>query len=388
MPIGIADGMSAGELAVYLGAAQERERILAQQRIDAIRWEGAQEYDTLVKSGVPAPEAMRRAAGKLFYNDPGAFQRAISSIGQGPGQIFEEGGRQFIMDPNGKIRAVPQRWTGSTTVLGPGNQVYKIPLTPEELATAPRTSTTPAAPPVYPLPGGQGSVMVNPSGQPTRIPAPPTEFVKVADKETGVTRTLTQAEFLLEQAQEKAKPLLDQFRANAAEIAAGEEKAVWDWIPGVETYAQKQARIKEQLKAYDLDEKGEPLPGSKLSVAISATMPAAPVAGAPATAVPAAPPVTPPGQLVSPGMIGGRRPPIRMIRPRPTGPGPVMSVVPPTAPALGSTNAPLTTTLQTRPPAPNVRLGPNEVLRFYRPGNKWVIIDTKANKYLRDATQP
>lgn len=387
MPLGIADGMSPGELAVYFGAAKERERILAQQRIDAIRWEGAQEYDTLVKSGVPAPEAMRRSAGKLFYNDPGAFQRAITSIGQGPGQIFEEGGRQFIMDPNGKIRAVPQRWTGSTTVLGPGNQVYKIPLTPEELATAPRTSTTPAAPPVYPLAPGQGSVMVNPSGQPTRIPPPPTEFVKVADKETGVTRTLTQAEFLLEQAQEKAKPLLDQFRANTAEIAAGEQKAVWDWIPGVETYAQKNARIKEQLKAYDLDENGNPLPGSKLATAIAATAPAAPATAAPATAAPVAPvapPVTPPGQLVSPGMMGGRRPPVRMIRPRPTATGPVMTL----APILGSTNAPLDTTLQTRPPAPSVRLGPNEVLRFYRPGNKWVIIDTKANKYLRDATQP
>lgn len=41
-----------------------------QQQADAIRWQGAQDYETLVQSGVNPGDALSRTASKLFYNDP------------------------------------------------------------------------------------------------------------------------------------------------------------------------------------------------------------------------------------------------------------------------------------------------------------------------------
>jgi len=268
------------------------DQMLAERRAEAIRWQGSQEYDTLVKSGVSPQDAFSRTATKLFYNEPRAMASVASDINMGGGEIFTDpgSGRQFIRQPNGKIAAVPQRWMGSTTVMDPNGQVYKLPLDAGGLANAPRVTSPPPAPQVVTLPGSGGQMIVQPSGSGTRIPTPATDIVTIYDKDTGRTRHLTTQQDALEQATAAAKPLLDQYNAHKNEVAAGQWKFGPDWgLNPAEPYTNRMARIQGQLKDLGLDTEGKPLPGSKLAMGIAG--PSGQTPGA-AVAPPSAPMVT------------------------------------------------------------------------------------------------
>lgn len=47
-------------------------------QIRAIRMQGGNEFSRLVAAGVPAPDALAKVAGKLFYNDPAGMTRAVN----------------------------------------------------------------------------------------------------------------------------------------------------------------------------------------------------------------------------------------------------------------------------------------------------------------------
>lgn len=387
MPYGQAyPGLNASDVAAFVAARREAEERARQSQIDAIRWQGTQEYQTLIQSGVPAGDALRRAAPRMFFNDPAAISRALTWDTGQPGQIIERDGRLFTIDTKGNPRPVPQQWLGSTRVMGPGNQMYNIPLTRDELQAVPRTSVAPTPPDVVPLAPGQGSMIVQPSGAGTRIPASPTELIKVPDPDDPeVMITVTKPEYLLMQAKKKAKPLLDSYRASKAEDAASNIRPGWpDWAfaPFSETYKQKMERIKEQLKAYDLDEEGNPIPNSSLDKAIKAATPAAPTPQPPPAPAQfqAAPPTAPTQPAV---------PAVRRRVPPGTREG---NYVPPSrrgTVTLGNTNAPLSTTLRGNPlTPPNVPLAPNEVLKVRRLPNgayEWAVFDKTTNQRLRSA---
>src|SRR3990167_8661691 len=48
--------------------------------VQAMQWQGQQDYQTLTDSGVDPAEALRRAAPKLFFNDPVGLTRAVGAI--------------------------------------------------------------------------------------------------------------------------------------------------------------------------------------------------------------------------------------------------------------------------------------------------------------------
>jgi hypothetical protein len=375
MPIGYyAPGPDADYLGTYMRSAIAVQQYRDEQKAQAIRWQGAQEYDTLVKSGVAPQDALSRTAPKLFFNEPRALAGAAGDIGMGRGQIYTDpdSGRQFIIQPNQKIQAVPQAPTGWTTVTGPNNQTYRIPLTPGETAEAPRVSMPPTPPQVVPLPGQQGSMIVGPRGTGQRIPVDPTELVTIKDKVTGVERKLSRAEYALEQARQAAAPLLSEFAANAAEIQASNVKPTWDWIPGVEAYTNKQARIEELLKQKDLDPQGKPLPGSRLAREIGAET-AEPI---PQQQAPAPPPAAlgQPGPAL-PAMPA--RPNLRYLNYNWGQPGAIPS------PGQVAPIAPPVTPLPAAAPRVGVSLAPNEVLM--RVGNNLVVFDKNTRKALRYA---
>jgi hypothetical protein len=68
----------------------------------AIRWQGEQDYKTLVDSGVDPMVAFGRTAPKLFHNDPRGFANAVESMRK-PTQatITTLGGREGVMQPSG-----------------------------------------------------------------------------------------------------------------------------------------------------------------------------------------------------------------------------------------------------------------------------------------------
>lgn len=365
MPISYyAPGPDADFLGTYMKAAIAVRQYQDEQKAQAIRWQGVQEYDTLVKSGVPPQEALSRTAPKLFFNDPRALAASTGDIGQGPGRIMTDptSGRQFIVQPNQKIQAVPQTPTGWTTVMGPNNQIYKIPLTPSETAVAPRVSVPPTPPQVVPLPGAQGSMIVGPTGAGTRIPVDPTEIITVKDKETGVERKLTRAEYALEKVQDEAATLIKQYNAAEAEVKAFNVKPGPDvWNPFGEPYTNKMARIETQLNALGLDTKGNVLPGSKLAQEIGVATPA------PAAAAPVIPPTPPPAAM---GAV-----------PAPLAPGAPSAPLMPERPNLrymGYGRRP-----GAPPPPVTTPLAPNEILM--QRGNRRVIFDRNTHQYLRDA---
>lgn len=60
-----------------VGMAKERQQ---NERIAALRWEGEQDYQTLIDSGVDAKEAFRRTSRKIFAGDPAGLARSMDAM--------------------------------------------------------------------------------------------------------------------------------------------------------------------------------------------------------------------------------------------------------------------------------------------------------------------
>lgn len=111
-----------------------------QKKAQAIRWQGQQDYETLVESGVPAMEALKRTSPKLFFNDPRGMAGALEAI-KNPTQATIEtiNGTQFIRQPTGHLIQVSRTGEGtenkSTSVSTKADGVTITErLTPTELA--------------------------------------------------------------------------------------------------------------------------------------------------------------------------------------------------------------------------------------------------------------
>jgi len=65
-----------------LGMVNRLQAQKEQDRANAVRWEGQQDYSTLVASGVPHEEALRRTAHKLFFNEPAGFAQVLRATAE------------------------------------------------------------------------------------------------------------------------------------------------------------------------------------------------------------------------------------------------------------------------------------------------------------------
>lgn len=316
MPIAYtAPGLEASDVSNLIRTRIQVKQYLDEQKANAIRWQGTQDYETLVRSGVKPQDALARVAPKLFYNDPRALAASVGNVAATPGQISTDPrtGKQFITQPNGRITPVPSSWMGSRTVVGPDGQVYKVPLDYQQWQTAPQVNQ-PQIPKIYPLPAGTGYMMVNPrTGSGTRIPPAKTEMVRIpADPEAGIPEMyLSRAENAKREAMMKAKPLLDEYNQNLQNIAAGEVQ--WgpdNFWPFSTPYKNQNARLKEELRQIGVDTNGTVLAGSQLAqdMGLDSGLNPPPVSdqstGAPVVLQPGSQvQMVPPGQAVAPTLI-------------------------------------------------------------------------------------
>lgn len=82
-------------------------------RANALRWQGSQEYQSLVASGVPPEDALRRTAHLLFYNEPSGIASIMRSTRQGepwtPTRGVTEGGIPYFMSsPRSAVMIRPE----------------------------------------------------------------------------------------------------------------------------------------------------------------------------------------------------------------------------------------------------------------------------------------
>lgn len=71
-----------GDASNWVGTNLKVNAFEDEQRSQVIRWQGEQDYRTLIDSGVDPEEALRRTAPKLFHNDPRALASAVEGMGR------------------------------------------------------------------------------------------------------------------------------------------------------------------------------------------------------------------------------------------------------------------------------------------------------------------
>lgn len=77
MPYTGQPGVDWGSVAQMLNLERQITEAQQQQKVQAMQWQGQQDYQTLVNSGVEPREALKRTAPKLFYSDPRGMANAI-----------------------------------------------------------------------------------------------------------------------------------------------------------------------------------------------------------------------------------------------------------------------------------------------------------------------
>lgn len=123
MPYTARPGIDWGSVAQMLDMERRITEAQQQQKIQAIQWQGQQDYQTLVNSGIEPREALKRTAPKLFYSDPRGMANAIVAAQNTYGPGTEPITKTL---PDGTVLV----WTGQSY-----QQVKKQPLGPEAYTT-------------------------------------------------------------------------------------------------------------------------------------------------------------------------------------------------------------------------------------------------------------
>jgi len=240
MPIAYtAPGWEARDIGTLVNARIAANQYLDQQKADAIRWQATQDYETLVKSGVPAQEAYRRLAPRMFYGDP----RGLA----------------------GTIAPVSRQYFGTRTVrLADGTQM-KVTMDYPQWQQAPSTNAPPPTPRIEPIPGSGGQQMiVQPSGTATVVPQARQNLVEIpAVQGVSPKRVITQGRARYESAQVAAAPLVKEYKDLASKVSAG--KTAWRWQS---PYTNQMAEIEAKLNKLGLDTNAMIMPRSTLDAAV------------------------------------------------------------------------------------------------------------------------
>lgn len=156
MPYTARPGINWNDVATGVAVELRIQDFEKEQRAAAIRWQGAQDYQTLVKSGVDSGAALRRTASKLFFNDPqGLSKTALTAEQIRLRQTESDAAQKFAREKltteakltreriaalsAPSIRAEAEK-RGSKRVTV-GDTVYTIPLAPGESPPAPPPSS-------------------------------------------------------------------------------------------------------------------------------------------------------------------------------------------------------------------------------------------------------
>ena len=101
-------GIDWGAVAQGVGLETGVQNFLTNQKEQAIRWQGEQDYQTLTQSGIEPMEALRRTAPKLFHNDPRGLANAIDSMRKPPQATAGSlGGIAGVFQPGGHWTPLP-----------------------------------------------------------------------------------------------------------------------------------------------------------------------------------------------------------------------------------------------------------------------------------------
>lgn len=393
-----------GDVANYTRMALATQQYLDEQKASAIRWQGAQDFDTLIKSGIAPNDALRRSAAKMFYNDPRALAATMPAMTSQVGGLFQEPttGRWFTIDRWGTPRAVPSQYTGNVSFMGPNNTMWKLPLEPGGNVPASAIQPEVKTGTIVNV-QGVGPVTYGTRGEVRQLSYDPTELIKRKDPNTGVEYTMTRGESAKADAMKEAQPLIDEYKANLVQIQSGEKMN----RPGVffgSYYTNLNKGIIEKLRQIGVDTNGNVIPGTDLAREVYGGA----VKPSPYQMAPAVPPQ---GSATQPPWGAQMSPPVNWTQTPPAqGPG----LTPqnwlygggaPAAPAAPAVTAPAAPTVTApRPPGrtmyyrqPRAQtptgyqerpLAPNEVIRQMKlPDGRTVLVifDKNTKQYLRNA---
>jgi len=274
-------------LNAYTRNAVAVQDLLDKQREAAIRWQGAQEYNTLLQSGVDPREALQRTGPKLFFNDPRALASTVPSMLSQEGQIYTDpDGEKFTIDRFGQYHHI-YRPSDRVKYLAPGGVQVNRAAGPGEQLPAPGAQGLD----IREIPG-VGYVIMNPSGTAKVIPNP----VTVTEK--GKTERITTAEDLRRKEWATLRDPVSNIAQWQANIDAGNKR--WGreggGFPSGEMYQTKIDRAKEQLQAAGFNPDGTVIQGSALDLRMRQLMPTG------AGGVQAAPPMS----TAVPGVFHGQ----------------------------------------------------------------------------------
>jgi hypothetical protein len=275
----------------YVGAYSDIGKQLEDQRVAALRWQGARDYQTLVQSGIDPREALTRTAPKLFFNDPRALAATVPSMLSQQGGFVERNGQLFTLDRWGVPHPVHQP-TGYRTLYDESGQKFVVPFTAGQPGGAqiPAQMGT-AQPQMFTPPGTQSPYMLWPNMRAQRVQQDP----KV--------QAYNLAEF--EKRKLEAENILEKYKAAEANVEAGQKQFGWDkWMPFVEPYANQKDRYRKELEQLGFDTQLRVLPGTRLGQSLQG-MQLPGLEWAPPTGLPGSGAAYPPGFTgpVAPGNI-------------------------------------------------------------------------------------
>ena len=102
-------GVDWGQVAQAVSLRRNLEAADETAKANAIRWQGQQDYQTLIGSGVDPSEALRRTAHKLYFNSPAGMASALRATQQKPqwdpsSGVTADGIRYLKTSPNSAVR--------------------------------------------------------------------------------------------------------------------------------------------------------------------------------------------------------------------------------------------------------------------------------------------
>lgn len=333
-----------------VGAYQATNKRYEEQRAAAIRWQGAQDYERMVKQGADPREALRRTAPRLFFNDPRALAATVPSMLSQPGGLVTdpESGRRFTVDRFGNYKPLNEPTSYRKFTDAQGN-TWTLAVPGGDTQAAGAAGPGIQTPQMFQA-GGQNFLLQS-GRSPTRVPRTP--------EEEWAGRAA------LERATKAAQPIFNKILEYKKRKEAGYTNTKYGL--GSETYDQGIKRLEEDLAGLGFLPSGQPKPGTDLYKSVFGEQPPAPAeAGAMQQGI--APPGAPGVGYNAP--IGPTRPPLQQqLIPNPRfGTSPWEPRMIPSGPATrGGT-----------PAAPTRQLGPNQVKKYWR--GKAVIWDTQQNK--------
>lgn len=100
-------GVDWGQVAQAVSLRRNLEAADETAKANAIRWQGQQDYQTLIGSGVDPVEALRRTAHKLYFNSPAGMASALRTTQKVDPEVVTKDGIRFARTGMNSWRPMP-----------------------------------------------------------------------------------------------------------------------------------------------------------------------------------------------------------------------------------------------------------------------------------------